>query len=464
MALSQALTLGHRNERVSVLYSLGRMDNPTAKNTLRTLLRDPNTEMAGYAASVAGSYHPEMLLEMDPATVPQALRRSVLGAHMELRGEAGVAVAAIFIRSADSRGAVDAVRALANSNSESARTLMLEAFQSGKPLLEAAALQVMGGVSGMPVQARTAFLTRLAAGDMPSDMVNSLGDPGSSPEVRDALLAAMKNGSRDLAQSAGHVLANSGAPGTADLLIGMVGDKALDDTLRGSVFNVLNQTPGGATAVVGLAKQGNVKALAALSSQDSVEATNTLLDLMASDDKEVADAARSALQGNHSAAGSEALSGLYFNGNSDEQLTALDGLRYRSDERSRSVLLDAAASENPEVQAKGLHSLGSGMADDEVEALLRDGLRGDGDVFSAAMSALHGRSGNIVPNLLGEVLRGDHAGAKQKQEAAIALRRLGGAAARDCADLIDQHIEQPEVAEDHNPVSMLVETMPLLLE
>ncbi|MFT7625703.1 MAG: HEAT repeat protein, partial [Myxococcota bacterium] len=455
--LAAALPNAARSDRSSIVYALSRMGHPRAVETMRGLLRHPNPEIHHAAASALVYQRPDILASLDPASVPRGVRGHVFSALAAVDPEGALPVLTAAIRGGFGPDAQTAVTALANVPGDEARGILLEALDTGGPLMSSA-LNALGGVSGLPPEARGKLLAQIQSGSASPQLFYSLGSDGSGADasLQTALVGAIQNGSTQTRDAAAQALARAGGPQSAGLLASIITDPATDTATSRSALNALASAGGAEAArtVSALARDGDKDAIRALRMLDGKKSVDTLMEIYQGKDAALADEAFSVLSNSQQP---EALDVLLDVAGSDSPRasTAIYGLAARHDPAAREAVLDAAWSGKTEVRRAAIGTLSNNAADADALPVLARGLHDDNaSVATAAVNALRYRPGRAATQALVGVL-GQDVPNSLKAQVAAALKTRGGKAARDNKALIDQALAETNPSDEAvaaNPV------------
>ncbi len=442
--LARAVRTVGRNDRSNVIYALGRMNTPTALDAIRRLIFDPAPDIHRTAAGAVSYNHPALLAALDPAEVPFGARTYVYRAMVQVDAEKALPILAAVVQGDDLRGARIALQALSGAKTEGARTILIEAVGSPEPTVAQAALQSLGGIRALPEPARSSLVSRIAAGDVSTQLLYSLGDGIGGTDVRDALASAVRSGDRQIRDAAAQALARGGAPGTSGILGSIATDQTLSKSTRLSALNALANSgdPESGNTLVAIARDGDEQAIGALRRVDSAEAIEVLVELTRSTDKSKASKAFSALSGSQRPEATAALVEAVRSGDANAR-SAVHALANRSSKEARQLLLDTAWSGPKELRTAALQSMSYNVPDGEVMPLIENALGdSDNEVVQAALSVVEYRPGKAASEVLAGVLDSDASDAIRKR-AAHALQRRGGAIAAQHKDTIEGLIKAP---------------------
>jgi HEAT repeat protein len=449
MAVVEAALRRTPGDASLALRALGSVDTEDARAALIRATDDPRPAVAAEALSTLASFDGEdvraaVVLHVgakDPAAATAAAK------WLAARGDGdGVASLVEAAQRLDDTSTLEAVSALADLDTEASRAAIL-ALASRPGVARERALRELVGTEGGAEQARaiairmmrdeggsiaSTGLSVLAADESPdatraladvarsggplaSDAVQALGQRHDEASLLALVETARTVGAKDQREEALSALAGSRDPRATRALLDAAGDRDLR-----------------APALASLARTGGPDAERALSSaassndpDDRLAAARALmaetppamlprLEALARDtDENVADAAFSALR-QASPASALALASEGLHASRPEARAAAVGRAGDLDaEASRPLLVEALRDSDPDVVVKAAQQLSTSGGSDAQQALL--------DVITASRSS-------------------DEA----KRAAAEALQAMGGAAARDRADLLAPWLAPPE--------------------
>ena len=433
--LVDALSRASRSDRLNLIYALGRMQDPGALAAVSALLQGPGGEAQRTAAQALSYTHPEALAALDPRTASPELTQYILHALAEVQGEAAVPQLVAMSRGTDASVARAALEALAGLTSPEARAALGEAVRGSDPDALRVALMAAGGLGNLSPADRAALLGRIKSGDINPSMLYSVEDV-DSPDVRDALLTALKNGDSQLRGVAANLLGQMSSPDAAPAIAALVRDATTEPEVRDAALNALASIGGplGQETLTTLARSGDVSAIRMLGQLDGPEVVQTLSSLVKGSKEEQSVAAVSALASLTSPEATTTLVQL-VEAAGPTGVQAAYALSGRDDAASRKALLDAAWDAPAEVRRAALGGIGM-CPDSEALPVLRRAMEdGDDTLADQALATLTYRPGNASSELLGELLSMP-VSQSVKLRAAQALKVRGGAEARKHAALI----------------------------
>lgn len=459
-ALVAGLRTCTRNERSSLVYSLGRMQAPKAVAELRRLILLGDPTISTSAASAAVHNHPELLLELDLADVIPGVRGYIFRALVNHRGLEALPTLQAAAEGPDVQLAEAALRAVAELPGEDARAVLITAALSTDARRARPALQALGGIDALPPIERQALLDRIAAADIAPDLLYAVSQT-ASPELTNALLSALRNGDRQTGNAAAYALGRLGAPGTAARLAELAADEQLGKQTRASVVRALGQlgSPEAAHVLRDLAREGDLTAIAAMRQIPGEGTVQLLTELAGAEDVAVAVGAVQALNGIQTPGATAALIEA-ATGEGDLARTAVYGLANRQDPAAREALLDIAWAGEPEKRIAALSAMGNRVDDAAATPVYRRALMdSEPRVVQSAISTLRYRPGPLASNLLLELAAREDASAAVRKQAAQALNHRGGAVARENAELLELVLGLNAAAAEQGPTSFTFEDM-----
>jgi len=433
----------------AALAALGGVDTPDARGRLIQAADDPRPPVAAKALEELAPFDGE---DVRAAVVmhvgsPHAAVATAAARWLAVRGD-GAAVASLVEASqrTDSSSADEAMSLLGGLDSQAALSAMIS-LASRPGVARERALRELVGTPGGGEQARAIALRMMRdeGGSVASTGLNLLsGD--ASPQATQAL-AEVARGGGPLANDAATALGTRKDEASLAALVELARTGGVDSA-RNAAITSLGGThdPRAVRVLVDAASDPLARdaALASLARTGGPDAERALAHAAESGNAEERAAVARALTGETPAAMVPRLATLARDPDANVSDAAFQALRTAAPQDALAVATEGMRSADPAARAASVARAGELDAEVARPVLLQAMHDRDPDVVTAAAGQLANAGGADAQQALLDVLTASSSNDDVRRAAAEALQSMGGAAARDHADLIAKWVDTGE--------------------